>query len=302
MEFDITNERQVKQTVGELKEQGVRTIINATGAVNIDEIECQRYATDPTTLSAYRINAAGAEYLARACADASELGTEILLLHLSTESVFGDSVDRTKYREDAELAIPKDATGMIQYADTETMPTMYGLTSAIGDQKVLETYRSGSVIVRMHGVQGPQHCFFARTVGELKKKEPFTRVNDMYVAHLADATIAKAIFTIEESMHDPRRRTRGIYHLSARDALTPYAITLRFAEVLNASRCLVTPIGLAELIETSERAGESMARRPHYTVLDVGKFEQDFYELPTMRDEITNYITLYGDLFLTVQR
>jgi dTDP-4-dehydrorhamnose reductase len=149
----------------------------------------------------------------------------------------------------------------------------------------------------MHGVQGPQGGFFARTASDLQNGEPFTRVDNMYVAHLADATVVEAILAIEAAMHDPARRTRGIYHLSASNALTPYEITLQFADIFKKPRSLITPISLEELIESSRKSDKPMAPRPHYTILDVSKFARDFYRLPTAEKEIDSYIDLYGHLF-----
>ena len=296
-DFDITDESRVKEIVRRLAKNKVRTIINGAGEVDLDGVEGERYAEDPTALSAYKTNTRGAEILAEACAEVAAEGAEILFLHLSSESVFGDNVHGKKYTEEDELKIPKDHTGAVNYTDTVIMPTLYGLTKSLGEQKVLEKYREGSVVVRMHGVQGPLGGFFARTASELQMGEPFTRVDDMYVAHLTDATVAEAILTIEEAMHDPERRTRGIYHLCARSALTPYDISLRFADRLKKPRSLITPISLKELIESSRTSDKPLAPRPHYTILDVAKFESDFYRLPTAEVEIDNYIDLYGHLF-----
>ena len=296
-DFDITDEGKVKKIVRELARNEVRTIINSAGVIDIDGVEGERYAEDPTALSAYQKNTRGAEILAEACAEVSAEGTEILLLHLSTESVFGDHPYGKKYTEEDEPNIPKDNTGVVNYTDTAIAPTWYGLTKALGEQKVWEKYCEGSVVVRMHGVQGPQEGFFARTVSELQNGAPFTRVGDMYVAHLTSATVADAILAIEEAMHDSGTRTRGIYHLSARNAITPYDITLRFADLFKKPRSLITPISLKELIESSRNSDKPMAPRPHYTILDVSKFERDFYRLPTAEKEIDNYIELYGNLF-----
>jgi dTDP-4-dehydrorhamnose reductase len=121
----------------------------------------------------------------------------------------------------------------------------------------------------------------------------------MYVAHLADSTVAKAILAIEGAMHDPKRSVRGIYHLCARTACTPYEIALKFADAFDQPRRLITPILLEELIESSRMEGRPYARRPHYTILDVAKFERDFYRLPTAEASIDEYVDLYGHLFRT---
>ncbi len=119
----------------------------------------------------------------------------------------------------------------------------------------------------------------------------------MYVAHLTDATVAKAILAIEEAMHDPQRSTRGIYHVCASTACTPYEIALKLADSFGQPRNLITPINLEELIRSSRNAGRPYARRPHYTILDVAKFERDFYCLPTAEASIDEYVGLYGYLF-----
>lgn len=296
-DFDCTNESRVKDIVRRLAGNKVRTIINCVSETDLDGVEKQRYAAEPISLSAYQKNTRSAEILADACAEVAADGTEILLLHLSSESVFGDNVHGQKYTEEDELNVPRGHTGEVNYADTVMMPTFYGLTKVLGEQKVLERYREGSVIVRMHGVQGPLGGFFKRTCSELQMGKPFTRVDDMYVAHLTDETIAGAIFAIEEAMHDPERRTRGIYHVCARNPLTPYDISLRFADRLGKPRTVITPIPLKELLESSRKSGKPLAPRPYYLILDVAKFERGFYRLPTAEAAIDKYAELYGYLF-----
>jgi dTDP-4-dehydrorhamnose reductase len=293
--FDVTDERHVLDVVRNLAHEGARTLVNCVAQVDLDGIENQRHTADPTSFSGYALNTRGAAILANACAQVATEGLPILLLHLSTESVFGDSPRREKYAEDDPLTIPSDRAGGIDYADVETMPTFYGLTKALGELAVFERYRDGAVVVRMHGVQGPHEGFFARTVADIRKSEPFTRVNDMHVAHLPDSSIAEALFAIEKAMHDPNSPARGIYHLSARTALTPYEIALRFVESLHKPKELITPILLEQLIEAGRASGKQLARRPHYTILAVEKFERDFYRLPTAEESIDRFLELYAD-------
>jgi dTDP-4-dehydrorhamnose reductase len=294
-DFDVTDERRAIDIVRNLAHEGVRTLVNCVAQVDLDGIEGQRYAADPTSSSGYALNTRGAAILASACAQVAIEGCPILLMQLSTESVFGDNPRREKYAEGDPLTIPRDKGGAIDYADVEAMPTFYGLTKALGELEVLTRYREGTVIVRMHGVQGPHRGFFARTLAEIRKSAPFTRVSDMHVAHLADASIAEALFAIEKAMHDAKSPARGIYHLSARTALTPYEIALRFAERLGKPRQLITPILLEQLIEAGRVSGTPLARRPHYTILGVEKFEKDFYRLPTAEESIDRFLGLYAD-------
>ena len=121
-------------------------LINCAGEVDLDGVEGQRYAAEPIALSAYQKNTRGAELLADACAEVAAGGAEISLLHLSSESVFGDNVHGKNYTEEDKLKVPRDHTGAVNYADTVIMPTFYGLTKVLGEQKVLERYREGSVM------------------------------------------------------------------------------------------------------------------------------------------------------------
>ena len=287
--FDITEQSRVQNVVTTLAKNGVRTIINCAAQIDLDGVEGERYAPDPASLSAYRLNTRGAELLAEACATASAEGTPILLIHLSSESVFGDNIHGKKYTEDDDLTIPRDHTGAVDYRDTVAMPTFYGLTKALGELRVLAKHREGSVVVRMHGVQGPQGGLFARTASEIQKSEPFTRVANMYVAHLPDSTIARALLALEEAMHDSERQTRGIYHLSASTALTPYDIALQFAERFQKRRSLITPITLEQLIESGRKSGKPLAPQPHYTILGISKFEREFYSTADSR-RINRYL------------
>lgn len=297
-DFDVTDESKVSEIVGSLANSEVRTLINSVRPVeSLDEVEAERYSEDPTALSTYQVNSRGAELMAKACAASAANGKPMLLLHLSSETVFGDNVHGRKYTEEAEPPVPAHSIGVSGYTDSDDLPTWFGLTHYLGERKILGIYPQGSVIVRMHGVQGPRGGFFAATASEVRKGEPFTRVRDMYVAHLDDETVVKAILAIEEAMHDPKRNARGIYHLSARTACTPYEIALKFADSFGQSRRLITPILLEELIESSRKAGRPFARRPHYTILDVAKFERDFYRLPTAEEAVDKYIDLYGHLF-----
>jgi len=48
-DFDITDKDKVKETVRELARNKVRTIINSAGVIDIDGVEGERYAEDPTS-------------------------------------------------------------------------------------------------------------------------------------------------------------------------------------------------------------------------------------------------------------
>jgi dTDP-4-dehydrorhamnose reductase len=98
-------------------------------------------------------------------------------------------------------------------------------------------------------------------------------------------------------MHNPEKRTRGTYHLSARTALTPYEIAMQFADLMGKPRSLVTPILLEELINASRKSEKPLAPRPHYTILGVSKFEREFYRLPTAEESINYFMDSYGHPF-----
>ncbi|MDF0674975.1 MAG: hypothetical protein P0120_11665 [Nitrospira sp.] len=76
-------------------------------------------------------NSRGAELMAEACAASPANGKPILLLHLSSEAIFGDNVHGRKYTEEAEQQTNKSDFHHIQLRRSSELTTQ-----GIDDQDV----------------------------------------------------------------------------------------------------------------------------------------------------------------------
>lgn len=277
--FDVTKREIVLQTVGELARNGVTTLVNSTGIINIDASEPERGRQDGP---AYQVNTVGAENLAIAC---KEFG--IRLIQISTQHVFnGRRPFGEKYRE---TDLPDtDITGA---------PTWYGLTKALAEQRILEIYPEGSVIIRLSHVQGPKGGLFPLILKALVKDSQFTAANDQLMSPIMDATAVDAVTLIEKTMHmgEPGQ----IYHVSSIDAYTPYQICMMLADALGLSekaRRLITPVTIT--IEQLVMTGRQTVVKPKNAILDVSRFQIDFGVgiLHSVEEEISRFKSLYGNL------
>jgi dTDP-4-dehydrorhamnose reductase len=288
-DFDITGDPvELAKQLKALKENGVETVINTAGVVAISQaVEDQRNSDNPQDSEAYKINVLGARNLALACREAG-----VNLIHLSTESVFGTDRD-AKYTE----ADQPDLSPPYFDAATGRALSYYGETKALGEQEVLKAYPEGSVIVRMHGVQGPAGGLFALTLKELMGDKPITRANNAVSAHLTDASIREAILAIEKRLHDPEKKTAPIYNISGSTAMTPVAMAERFAKRL-AERGIETPPITAntqeQFVAAEAEKGNIIVPRSKQVILDTSLFAKDFYPLPSTEDEIDKYVSLYA--------
>lgn len=274
-DFDVTHRGKVQRTVERLARNGVATLINSTGVVNVDACERERSDQKGPT---YQVHVVGAENLAIACRE-----NGVKLLHLSTEYVFdGRKPLGEKYTED-------DTPD----TDIASAPTWYGLTKALGEQRILETYPEGSAIARISQVQGLGGGLFLATLRALDKGAMFTRANNQLVSPITDASVVTAISKIERALRGGTNHQ--IYHISSTDASTSYQTSLMLAETYGLgelARQLITPVTLEYLVQS----GEQKVVRPKNSVLSVEGFERDFGKgiLGSVSEEINRFKSLYG--------
>jgi len=156
---------------------------------------------------------------------------------------------------------------------------------------VRDAYPEGSVVIRLHGVQGPIGGLFAATVRDLQSSNPFTRVNNTKSAHLTDDRVAEELLKIEAMVNDSTRKVGPIYHLAASEAMSPYEIAVAFADELGISPNIITP----STQEVYEAKHPHMVPRPKKVTLDTALYEKTFNEgktLPTTRASITDFVQL----------
>jgi len=145
LELDITDAAAARDAV-----RGHDVVINAAAYTKVDDAESHEE-------DALRVNALGAENLARA---ASEEGA--VLVQLSTDYVF-DGTATSSYAEDAPLA-PVSA---------------YGRTKAEGERRALAAHPDGTIVVRtawLYGQHGPN--FAATMLALAAQRDTLTVVDD----------------------------------------------------------------------------------------------------------------------------
>ena len=173
-----------------------------------------------------------------------------LLVHISTDYVFGGDPYNTPCRE--------DQTGM---------PTgVYGLTKLHGEQNI-QNSGVNYLIFRTAWLYSEFGKNFVKTMMNLTATKPqlnvvFDQVGTPTYAY----DLAAAIFDIIENRK--YEGNNGIYHYSNEGVTSWYDFTKRIAELSGNKRCNIIPCHSDEF--------PSPVRRPSYSVLDKTKIKQDF--------------------------
>lgn len=249
-ELDITSEEAVLETV--LRER-IGAIINCAAFTDVEGAE------DRPEL-AERLNAGAVGILARAMA-----GTGGLLVHISTDYVFGLEPYNTPCKE-----------------DMKGTPTgVYGLTKLHGEQAVLE---SGChyLIFRTAWLYSEFGRNFVKTMLRLTAEKPVVSVVfDQAGTPTYALDLAKAIFKIvEERLYEGRD---GIYNYSGEGVCSWYDFTKEIASLAGHGGCDIRPCHSDEY--------PSKVRRPAYSVLDKTKFKETFgISVPYWKDSLKQCI------------
>ncbi len=249
-ELDITSEEAVLETV---RRERIGAIINCAAFTDVEGAE------DRPEL-AERLNAGAVGILARAMA-----GTGGLLVHISTDYVFGLEPYNTPCKE-----------------DMKGTPTgVYGLTKLHGEQAVLE---SGChyLIFRTAWLYSEFGRNFVKTMLRLTAEKPVVSVVfDQAGTPTYALDLAKAIFKIvEERLYEGRD---GIYNYSGEGVCSWYDFTKEIASLAGHGGCDIRPCHSDEY--------PSKVRRPAYSVLDKTKFKETFgISIPYWKDSLKQCI------------
>lgn len=249
-ELDITSEEAVLETV---RRERIGAIINCAAFTDVEGAE------DRPEL-AERLNAGAVGILARAMA-----GTGGLLVHISTDYVFGLEPYNTPCKE-----------------DMKGTPTgVYGLTKLHGEQAVLE---SGChyLIFRTAWLYSEFGRNFVKTMLRLTAEKPVVSVVfDQAGTPTYALDLAKAIFKIvEERLYEGRD---GIYNYSGEGVCSWYDFTKEIASLAGHGGCDIRPCHSDEY--------PSKVRRPAYSVLDKTKFKETFgISVPYWKDSLKQCI------------
>ncbi len=245
--LDITNLDAVKNIV---KEHDVKVIVNCAAWTNVDGAEApEKYEL------VEKLNAKAPENLAIAM---NEVGG--LLVHISTDYVFGGDPYNTPCKE-----------------DQKGTPTgVYGLTKLHGEQAIQDV-GCNHVIIRTAWLYSEYGKNFVKTMLNLTATKPQLKVVFDQVGTPTYAyDLAKAITTILDdfklSLNSQPSTLNyakaGIYHFSNEGVCSWFDFTKMIAEYVGNTVCEIQPCHSDEF--------PSPVKRPAYSVLDKTKIKETF--------------------------
>ena len=234
--LDITDPEAVRELVAK---EGIEAIVNCAAYTNVD-------AAEDNEALAELLNATAVGYLAAAMKEAGGL-----LVHISTDYVFGAEPYNTPCRE-----------------DQKGTPTgVYGLTKLHGEQAIL---RSGvrHLILRTAWLYSEYGKNFVKTMLSLTATKPSIKVVfDQAGTPTYAADLARTIVDILPQVAADESKC-GIYHYSNEGVCSWYDFTKMIAEFSGQLSCDIQPCHSDEF--------PSKVRRPAYSVLDKSKIKETF--------------------------
>lgn len=249
--LDITNLEAIRKIV---RENDVKVIVNCAAYTNVDGAESNQELAE-------LLNAKAPENLAIVMKE-----VDGLLVHISTDYVFGKEPYNTPCREDM----------------VGTPTGVYGLTKLHGEQNIMA---SGCkyVIIRTAWLYSEFGKNFVKTMLNLTATRPELKVVFDQVGTPTYAyDLAQAIVRIIE------RPVEGIYHYSNEGVCSWYDFTKMIAEYSGHTDCNIQPCHSDEF--------PSPVKRPAFSVLDKTKIKQTFgITVPYWTDSLKKCIKNFAD-------
>lgn len=265
--LDITNLEAIRQIV---KENDVRVIVNCAAWTNVDGAE------DPEKYDLVELlNAKAPENLAIAMKEVCGL-----LVHISTDYVFGGDPYNTPCKE-----------------DQQGTPTgVYGLTKLHGEQAVLKT-GVDYLIIRTAWLYSEFGRNFVKTMLNLTATKPQLKVvfdqvgTPTYARDLADAILHALEDYKQYLSFKPTALSyakSGIYHFSNEGVCSWFDFTKIIAEYCGQKSCEIQPCHSDEF--------PSPVKRPAYSVLDKTKIKDVFgIKVPYWTDSLSYCVSNLAD-------
>lgn len=234
--LDITDLNAIRKMV---KDEQVSIIINCAAYTNVD-------AAEDNEQLAELLNAKAPENLAIAMKEVAGG----LLIHISTDYVFGKEPYNTPCKE-----------------DQKGTPTgVYGLTKLRGEESIAMV-GCNHIIIRTAWLYSEFGKNFVKTMMNLTATKPQLKVVFDQVGTPTYAyDLASAIFEIIENRK--YEGNSGIYHYSNEGVTSWYDFTKMIAEIAGNSSCDIKPCHSDEF--------PSPVKRPAYSVLDKTKIKETF--------------------------
>ena len=233
--LDITDIAKIRSYVNE---HDIRCIINCAAWTNVDKAETAGDIVET-------LNATAPENLAKVMKE-----RDGLLVHISTDYVFGGDPYNTPCRE-----------------DQKGTPTgVYGLTKLHGEQKIQAT-GCDYIILRTAWLYSEFGHNFVKTMLNLTATKPQLKVVfDQTGTPTYAGDLAETIFDIIENRKYEGHT--GIYHFSNEGVCSWYDFTKMIALIAGHDQCDIEPCHSNEF--------PSPVTRPAYSVLDKTKIKETF--------------------------
>lgn len=248
--LDITDMGAIRKIVAD---NNVNAIVNCAGYTNVDGAETNEALAE-------KLNADASENLAKAM---KEVGG--LLIHISTDYVFGGNSYNTPCKE-----------------DQKGTPTgVYGLSKLHGEERIIAT-GCNHVIIRTAWLYSEFGKNFCKTMMNLTATKPQLKVVfDQVGTPTYALDLAKAIEVILNRFDESQT---GIYHFSNEGVCSWYDFTKMIAEYNGTTACDVQPCHSNEF--------PSPVTRPSYSVLDKTKIKETFgIKVPYWTDSLKTCIS-----------
>ena len=255
--LDITDLDAIRKMVAD---NNVNAIVNCAAWTNVDGAE------DPEKYELVEeLNATAPENLAIAMKE-----VDGLLVHISTDYVFGGDPYNTPCKED-QVGTP---TGV------------YGLTKLHGEQNIIAT-GCKHIIIRTAWLYSEFGKNFCKTMLNLTATKPQLKVvfdqvgTPTYAYDLASAIVK--ILETPETIETPEAFS-GIYHYSNEGVCSWFDFTKMIAEYSGQTECDIQPCHSNEF--------PSPVTRPSYSVLDKTKIKETFgIKIPYWTDSLRKCIS-----------
>ena len=255
-ELDITNEEAVLNKIKEVKPE---YIINCAAYTAVDKAETAGEIVE-------KINADGPRNLAKAAKE-----NDCVLVHISTDYVFGGDLDVEKdYKED----------------DPKSPVTAYGITKLHGEEAIQEN-TDKYYIFRTAWLYGDGNNF-VRTMLKLgETKDEISVVNDQHGSPTYAEDLANFIAEAIE-----KKIPYGIYHTTNEGYTTWYDFTKAIFEYAGII-CKVDPVSTEEYIEMMKI---TQAKRPKNSQMSKEKLKAQGIEVPEWEDALKRYLKAEGKM------
>ncbi len=253
-ELDITNEEAVLNKIKEVKPE---YIINCAAFTAVDKAETAGEIVE-------KINADGPRNLAKAAKE-----NDCVLIHISTDYVFGGDLDIEKdYKED----------------DPKNPVTAYGITKLHGEEAIQEN-TDKYYIFRTAWLYGDGNNF-VRTMLKLgETKDELNVVSDQHGSPTYAEDLANFIAEAIE-----KKIPYGIYHTTNEGYTTWYDFTKAIFEYAGII-CSVNPVSTEEYIEMMKI---TQAKRPKNSQMSKDKLKAQGIEVPEWEDALKRYLKVEG--------